>query len=479
MATQEHKGIIDVPVELILHICSFINPTYAKAPRCGRDIRSWCAAQVHLSRLGRTCRLLHGIVQPIVYHFFADATRRPVHRLLCLARTLISRPDLARHMKHIIQLNPLDDELDDVDRKFVQDAIVELGLPVIPDHWRINGEGEHRLLPLELVLAHTPNLESLRLRLGYGWHLYIIPQLLKTRPAFLTNLKSISIPGDQFELSINAIDALTRAAPNLLTLRMCSPSYVPAELFLPSLSHLRQLQFIGENSVKPWLLACMLDAAPNLEMLALYWDLSDEDFYAYDLVNEPKGGDLWDAIELRKNSLRELRFGLSDEATNNRHAQEDSFLSNMFPPTIREVTIWDDEGDEGWVRPAMQRFASDVAVGRYPNLEVVNVGLYRDGRDAAAWEDVKNELKEKFARGGVEFEMIWTDDFGRSILGPDLLTDESESPLESGGDPESEPGDDTPMMPDGEITLEEGSSVLEMLLARHNTWKRDMATRDS
>jgi hypothetical protein len=364
--------------------------------------------------------------------------------------------------------------LDEADSRFVQDAIVKLGLRPIRDSWNDMSDGQYVVLPLELLLAHTPNLKSLQLRADHDWDLFVIPQLLKTRPAFLANLEvlgAVGMEGLTYKVSCYAIDLLTRASPNLVTLRMRgglprSPSRNPWLVFPPALTRLRQLELTDGNSDDPWQVARVLCAAPSLEILVLYWKPSAKGWYAnhFDFDDEedeeeggrPKASHIWEVIDCRRDSLRELRLGsyvdcgdpgetirrdsLADFARlerltvdvfslgalratwkrNNRHAQEDTFLSKLLPPTLRELTILDDPPS---MVAAMQRLASDVADGGYPNLEVVKVGLYRVWNHLeSAWEDVQGELEEKFARGSVRFEIVFPDNFSDLILQPDPST---------------------------------------------------------
>jgi len=97
----------------------------------------------------------------------------------------------------------------------------------------------------------------------------------------------------------------------------------------------------------------------------------------------------------------------------NQHVTVDSFLSDMFPASIRDVTFWRLDGVE--MRDAMVRFAQVVALGNsYPNLKSVVLapgeGLKQERRgwqNAGEWEVVKEELEALFGKGGVRFDLRW------------------------------------------------------------------------
>ncbi|KAK4155860.1 hypothetical protein C8A00DRAFT_41592 [Chaetomidium leptoderma] len=417
------SGITDLPVELVRHICSFLSPCVNRRPGCPR----WSRGQVHMSRLSRTCKRLRDIVQPVVFSCYpGSASERPVHQLILLAQTLMARPDLAQHMKFLMFRDPLE-TLNAADRKSVQDAIVHLGLPAVPDHWNTDGEGECRLLPLELVLTYTPNLEFLRLPLDYDWNLHLLPQLVQTRPAFLTKLQTLDvfhffIAGDRFDASMSAVDAIVQAAPNLDSLCLPSLNWSYADTVSP-LSNLRRLYFQSNCYMSPRMLTKMLQAAPRLEVLAVHWDAMVD---GYDYAEGGRATEAWGAVEHRKDSLRELRLDLRDdmdpgeggrdslkdfEKRNNMHARVDCFLSAMFPASIREVTLWRLDGRE--MKAAMLRFAKVVAVGRYPKLESVVLAPsetsdrqdYDEWPNGGEWDEVKEELEEEFGKRGVRFEL--------------------------------------------------------------------------
>jgi hypothetical protein len=351
-------------------------------------------------------------------------------------------------MKFVMLHEPRN-ELDATDKEIVQESIKQLGLPPIPDHWNIDGEGQYRLVPLEIVLARTTNLEYLRMPVDYDWNLCLLPQLVKSKPPFLTKLKGLEvthyfIAGDRFEVSIDAVNAVAHAAPNLEMLSLPSPNWDYGDAPTP-LANLRRLYFQNGCSINPDHLASMLESAPELEVVALHWDALDD---AYDDVEDQRTTDAWDALEKRKDTLREIRLDIRDDtelgegerdslkdfeklevlkvnwhalkplraAWKRKHpfAKLDSFLSAMFPPSIKEVTFW--ALDSKIMKEAMLRFAKVVAVGRYPNLRSVVLGppeeeddrkWFGEYRNTGDWSGMEDELEEDFGKGGVRFELRW------------------------------------------------------------------------
>ena len=510
MATSKVHRLTEMPTEVLLHTFSFLSPDCSAAlPACrhkSRDKRT-------LARLSLTSRRLRDVAQPILFHCFPDSHwKNPVHRLVCLARTLAARPDLAQHMKYINIRNPLEglSDLNDADKQYVESELTRLGLPAVNRYWNVDGEGEYRLLPLELLLLRTPSLATLLLPLDYNWDLHAIPQLVnhpdkaKRPPPFLPHLRhlevdSFFIAGDRFESSLAAVNALARAAPGLETLSLPTPA---SEAWFPSrgrLRVLRALHFQSEVRIDADLLAHMLESAPALEVLTLHLDALVDAQEQHGKSRSVEA--LWEVLEVRADTLRELwldvradavpprggrrehgialgrglmhglplahgvgtgqdlgfaqflaqwlvaasaeEFGEeSDEEElerdsladfeklevlkvdghalsalrrawerKNRHPRVDGFLAGMFPPGIREVTFWRLDGLA--MCAAMQEFASVVAVGGYPRLEKVRLAPSQgsDSRrgegwvNQGAWNAAVGALTEKFARGGVTFEL--------------------------------------------------------------------------
>lgn len=195
--------------------------------------------------------------------------------------------------------------------------------------------------------------------------------------------------------------------------------------------------------ISPEQLTHILKSAPKLEVLALHWDILCE---AYEDDDDRRVTEVWEAVEHRKDSLRELRLDVRTDTEvgvagrvsladferlevlrvdghsleplwrawreRNRHAMVHSFLSGMFPPSIREVTFWRLDGAE--YKEAMLRFAKMVALGRYPKLERVvmapselsdRLASDDEWRNAEVWTALKDELEDVFGKRGVTFEL--------------------------------------------------------------------------
>ena len=437
-----HSGFNDIPVELIRHICSFVYPNCFKTePTC----YEWNRGQIQLSRLSRTCRRLHTIVQPLVYHCFSDWGRESLPRLIRFIRTLKERPDLAQHVKSITHQDPYAGELDVESKKYVEKAIIDLELPAVSEGWNIDGEGEYRLIPLEVLLTLTPNLETLRIPLDCDWRLHLLPQLIKTNPPFLTKLNTLKvfhyfIAGDRWDVCFAAVVALCEAAPNLRTLCLPTPDIDSAGSAPLPLANLRRLLLYHNCFISPEGLTWILESAPLLEVIALHWDAMAGEYSADCQVT-----DMWHALERCKGTLREVRLDVRNDTEHGmteRTSMADftalevlavdghslhslkqawdrthrgssvEFLSEFFPASTRDVTFWNP--DAGELQEAMLRFARAARGGRYPNLRRVVLApseksdRWAEGEWARPerWDKVRSELEDEFRQGGAEFE-IW------------------------------------------------------------------------
>lgn len=352
-----------------------------------------------------------------------------------------------------LTLGQLDhDSLPTSESTFVQSTVSQL----MPDHpvpswWDTDGDPQYRLLALELVLAHAPSLEYLRIPLDYDWQLCFLEKL--GSKFSLPALKSLEvshyfIAGDRFDISLDAVETITAAAPNLEFLSIPSPNAYNVTV---PLGNLRALDLQSNNAVCSEVLSDFMSKTPKLERFALQWDAFSYD----DDADDRRVIDAWNALEKRKDTLREVWLDVRDDTEpgttrrtelkdferlevlkvdvhalsplraawklNNRHAKVDGFLSGMLPESIREVTLWNLDAQE--YSEAVKRFAKVVGFGRYPALKSVVLAKgersERDGfnpwRGPGVWRGMREELEEEFAKGGVIFEIRLESDYWRGL----------------------------------------------------------------
>jgi hypothetical protein len=361
--------------------------------------------------------------------------------------------------------NDADSRLHPTHKQLFQDSIAQLGFPAVPHFWDDDKvDPAHRLLPLELVLAHTPNLEYLRMPLACHWTLRLLPHLANTRPHLLTRLRFLEILhynviGDPFDISMDAVQAVTDVAPNLdaLCLPEGRPRYIRGFRALPGLRQLVWQALVAGCAADMDMLVDMLDAAPRLETLVLPWDGRQEEplgaaanyYYSDDDDERPdrRTSDVWAAIARRRDSLRELSLDVRADTPHgegqrqslrdferlevlrvNGHALGplrvawraeheraggDGFLSTLLPPSIREVVFWG--LDAGEMQTAVLAFAKTVAVGGCcPNLKSVVLAPserlaeygYGQLQDADEWNAIEEQLEDLFGQGGARFELL-------------------------------------------------------------------------
>lgn len=385
----------------------------------------------------------------MVFHSFSDVAAP--ERQLKFLRVISARPDLAQNIKSLNFAEPSYhielDSVSDTDQQFILDSVVEFGLPRPNDQWA-DGCDEHHLLLIDLILTRTPNLEALQIPLDYNWDLSVLEHQAKKKeiPPLLPKLAVLDvshyyISGDCWDVSLSAIDALILAAPALQSISIPSPGYSGGSSKPVPLANLRRLELAQNCHIDPELLASYLGAAPKLEFVALHWDAMSDTYGDSDgRVVE----DVWDALELCKESLREVRVDVRDDTEQggegersslsdferlevlrvdghalgalrgawrrgNPHAKVDGFLSQLLPRGIREVVFWNLDGGE--MMEAMRRLARVVAVGRYPELRSVVLApgegsdRYGEEWDGSGWYGVREELEEDFGKGGVTFEI--------------------------------------------------------------------------
>jgi hypothetical protein len=180
--------LLSLPDELLLGIVSSLAPLRGFQPtrsaEVGRQVESAiCVRALHALTL--TSRKLYAITQPILYSSFIEPFQDPgeVKRhgkdsaLVCLLRTILSKPTLALHIQYAkILFNgerypPPDDVASFIAKVTSQleslndQAVAEYLWDICDDHFSLTGEGVHYLFNtlvfITLLLTLSPNLSSL------------------------------------------------------------------------------------------------------------------------------------------------------------------------------------------------------------------------------------------------------------------------------------------------------------------------------
>jgi len=428
---NEQPGLANLPVELVRQISAHLSSTK-------RD---------NLSALSKTCTRLCEIVQPMLFNTVSLGIGRKT-RMVPFLRALVTRPDLARRVLSLVFHEARDEEdISEDDRLFIESCIASLGIPALRAEWSL-GEGEYRLLLIELIIANTPSLEKLQIPMDYDWEVNVFHH--PGTEFSLPNLKKLIvdhyyISGDRFTVALGEVEVLLAAAKNLEVLII--PTLDGFKAFDPDhrcpTAKLRRIEFASNCAVNPCLLKTMLASCPLLEVFALHWDALAN---AYEYTGDITVMDAWHALEQRRDSLCEIRLDIRNDLPlghhghqrcslqdfdnlrvlkvnghglealrqiwirKNQQARADSFLSDLMPPGIREITIWQPDGD---LVPSVVRFAKAVSVGRFPSLRrfvlAPSEGSDRLGErweQRMAWGAAESLLMRGFTGAGVCFEIL-------------------------------------------------------------------------
>ncbi|KAH6634680.1 hypothetical protein B0J18DRAFT_453380 [Chaetomium sp. MPI-SDFR-AT-0129] len=371
-----YRNIVELPVELIEAIYMRICPRCPDIPdidpacpecRAGRPgCWEWQKGQADLSRLSRTCKSMAAVLQPLVFESFkgdADGcdSKRYVHRVVQLARSLEARPDLAGGLRSLsFAILPTPEVLGPAERQYVEETVVRVGdlSPRLRPGWNDdpayrhdNEEMRYPLLPLEIALIRAPAIEYLQLPIGDHWFLDLLPDLAimdkwrKTgHPRVVTIANPPADPSATFsfshlhtvtlvpvlaeDLPYHRVDteipwAILQLAPNVRSISLPSdpgrlyPKYTIQDTPL-SLPHLRRVHLahtcIGGYHTTS--IHSLLKYAPHIEALALQWaplwiqhkgreERSDVD----DALDR-----LLDTVGSIKGSIRELRLDVDEVA---------------------------------------------------------------------------------------------------------------------------------------------------------------------
>ena len=265
----------------------------------------------------------------------------------------------------------------------------------------------------------------------------------------------------EHELGLAKVLTLCAAAPHLEELFTYNPGgsggsgFDDGSLLELPLHNLRRLEFDGTCRIPPAVLRGMVASAPKLEVLGLSWDPTGDNHH--NKGGKSGGGEctvaeVWEILMIRRQTLREVRldihqgdtrhggeilpvgllgwsslmeferlevlkvgnFALSAvrdawiRETRNEGRGAEGFLEGLLPWGIREVTLWQPDGD---LIMAVRRLAEVAVMGRYRELERVIVGPSEvseiewsvwEGREE--WLRASLELQLEFERDGVTFE---------------------------------------------------------------------------
>jgi hypothetical protein len=225
-----------------------------------------------LVNLAATCKDLHYIALPILYHLAQCYPHRRVH----LLRTLARRPDLARRVKVLrLDFPPISGRAlhDKDDRAFVLELAARHGWP----HAGAPGNKEEYVLDLEaaedvrlagdlsinLLLALCPNLKKVTIDLR-RWYRFDLLQ-----PGALPHLKDVFITTSNAWDYINLGDlrGLYHAAPSIESFTSCEMG-CEGNVPLPW-ANLRHLS-LDMCSISPAYLSVVLTSCPQLESFSYF-----------------------------------------------------------------------------------------------------------------------------------------------------------------------------------------------------------------
>ncbi|GIC89464.1 uncharacterized protein Aud_005879 [Aspergillus udagawae] len=415
--TMAGPSLDTLPVELLTEISS-----YLCALCCGTY--PYSLSQKHLSRLSRTCRRLRDVCQPLLFdHYYYSS--QSVAPLLSFLRTLDARPDLAKCVTSLDFHEPGHGEnLDDEDRQLVESCIAKLGLPPLPDDWPDYLGVERSLLVAELVVASCPNIEALKFPMNPEWMVSVLASLPKDLT--FAKLKRLDIwhyyiSGDHYAIGYGKISGLLHASPSLEHLSLPSiETFYPGKAGVPTLEKLTDLD-LGEGAPPPYFLKCTLEACPNLQTFRLHW--VDTDGYDED-SEEWSPLDGWRTLQVVQSSVREITFETNIEFPDNdnvaggvstlrdfarleilevggsalqalykvwahhsRHASMEQFVHQVFPSTIKELTIWDPDAS---LIEFVRLLTREAAREQYPRLARATISqsdhLSVWGFEVAQWQ---------------------------------------------------------------------------------------------
>ncbi|KAK0746048.1 hypothetical protein B0T18DRAFT_488693 [Schizothecium vesticola] len=169
MASQLAGLPVDIMFELCAHLCTHCQEAYISRPAPHihpaerKEIRLRRSA---LAALSRASKSLREIATPYLYHFIYHQREDRGTTLPSLIRTVTSRPDLARHIKHIEVDHTNFCTLSEEIAEQLSHAATERNLPLLPK-WSTHLY-RRPLVLLELLLLHSPNANTIHLLMTHG-----------------------------------------------------------------------------------------------------------------------------------------------------------------------------------------------------------------------------------------------------------------------------------------------------------------------
>ncbi|KAL4727186.1 hypothetical protein ACLX1H_006087 [Fusarium chlamydosporum] len=294
---RRHPSIEDLPVEIFTAICRnlCVHCQHAHVVDLPPDeICHAIKAQQALSRLSRTCRQFHITAQPILYHCYhsgrrpdasnnpewsgdIDARKHELETLKIFLRTLLERPDLAKHVRALaffalreVTVGKTPQDMQDLFRQAGERA----GFRALPSYEKVDSKWLQ-----EASIMAAPFVEQLLIYRSSSEGL----QYLRDSPFYLPNLKYLVLPGQGKNpdecCHIQQMQDVLAKAQNLEVLAASDADCgtdIPlrerfrAEPWDTALSSLRRLSLHG---LDPDNLAKILRRSPVLEDLEYFCDM--------------------------------------------------------------------------------------------------------------------------------------------------------------------------------------------------------------
>ncbi|KAG5755352.1 hypothetical protein H9Q70_002028 [Fusarium xylarioides] len=294
---RRQLSIGDLPVEIFTAICRnlCVHCQHAHVVDLPPDeIDHAIEAQQALSRLSRTCRRFRNTAQPILYHCYhsgrqsnsssspewwadTDARRREVETLEGFLRTLLERPDLAKHVRALaffalreVTARQISKETQALFRQAGERA----GFRALPSYEHVNSKWLQ-----EASIMAAPFVEQLLIYRSSQEGL----QYIRDSPFYLPNLKYLVLPGQGKNpdecCHIQQMQDVLAKAQNLEVLAAsdadCGTDIPLRERFRsePWDTALASLRRLSLHGLDPDNLAKILRRSPVLEDLEYFCDM--------------------------------------------------------------------------------------------------------------------------------------------------------------------------------------------------------------